>query len=136
MDPLSGIASIIAVLQLTQTVGRALKDLFWRAKHARSDIACLYSAVTSLEQTLKALQNLPGIGPPCQLPDHLLGALHQSKGELELIQQKLENKHVGRKGDALRALQWPFQKEPVMELVYALETHKATLNLAISIESL
>jgi hypothetical protein len=58
MDGLSGAASVIAVLQLTVSVGAALKDYYEGVRDARDDIHKLYGSIKGLERTLERLKDV------------------------------------------------------------------------------
>jgi len=56
MDGLSVAASVIAVIQIAQAIGSALKDSYEDVRDARADIQKLYHSVRSLESILSAFR--------------------------------------------------------------------------------
>ena len=58
MDGLSSAASVIAVIQIVQSIGSALKDYYGDVRNAREDTRKLYDSVKSLEIILSTIQDL------------------------------------------------------------------------------
>lgn len=56
MDALSGAASVVAVVQIAQSLGSALRDYYQGIRDARDDINALHSSVKSLKQILGEIQ--------------------------------------------------------------------------------
>jgi hypothetical protein len=52
MDGLSAAASIIAAVQIAQSVGSALRDYYQGVRDARKDINALHSSIKNLELIL------------------------------------------------------------------------------------
>jgi hypothetical protein len=58
MDGLSGAASVIAVIQIAQSVASGLKDYYEGVRDARADIRKLYNSTKGLEAILSTIQGL------------------------------------------------------------------------------
>ena len=58
MDGLRAAASIIAVVQIAQSVGSALRDYYQDVRDARKDINALHSPIKNLELILVDLETL------------------------------------------------------------------------------
>ncbi|KAH6700698.1 hypothetical protein BKA61DRAFT_529805, partial [Leptodontidium sp. MPI-SDFR-AT-0119] len=135
MDPLSAVASVIAVIQLTQVVSRVLKGYFSTAREARKDIDSLFSSITSLELILVEVSQIANN----QHSEDLAASLEHPGGPLQLLKAELEILRVilkaprapqskGSLGTLVQSLQWPFKKGEVEKFLSAIERHKSTLN--------
>jgi hypothetical protein len=132
MDPLSVSASIIAVLQLSSTVFGYLKD----ATEASGDRKRLLDEVTSLHFLLFPLvdqikeaegddtwsASLRSLKTPG-------GPLEQFRVELQRVASKLERVAGVKKFG--KAINWPFQKEEVKEILFTIERQKSLFSLAL-----
>lgn len=137
MDGLGAAASIIAVLQIAQSIGSALKDYYEDVRDAREDIRKLYDSVRSLEIILSTAQDI------VRREGHLLnsalftntsGPLKQSKLELEKLRDDLKPRtHFAKK---VQSLTWSFKKKDIEKTVIAIDRHKSNLTVGIGIESL
>jgi hypothetical protein len=136
MDPLSGVASVVTVIQIAQIVGSALMDYYGDVRDARDDIQKLYNSVRSLEAILSCIQDILNrkhgepllSSAPFTNPS---GPLRQS--ELELHKLRLEL-NVSPKsqwgfGKTVQSLTWPFKKKDVEKTVVTIDRHKASLTL-------
>jgi hypothetical protein len=142
MDGLSGAASVVAIIQIAQILGSALKDYYDSVRDARDDIRKLYNSVKSLEAILLAIHDVLNRQPQSTLLRSALfvdpaGPLRQSELDLTNLKSDLnaESKPT-RFGNAARALTWPFKKKDVEKIVVRLERHKSSLDLEIGVETL
>jgi hypothetical protein len=113
MDGLSSVASVIAVIQLAQTVGYTLKKFYQDVKHAREDISRLYLTITGFEGVLTIVQDLASSKNSFVSSRLLLdssGPLQQCYVKLGTVQKKLNPRFTGRIGHAISALQLSFKK--------------------------
>jgi hypothetical protein len=109
MDPLSGVASVIAVVQLAQVLGGgALKAYYTGAREARADIDRLYTSITSLEAVLtqtEIIARSPRFdGLESVFPES--GPLSLLRIELERVRLVLNAPRIkGKLGRAIHSLQ-------------------------------
>jgi hypothetical protein len=143
MDGLSSAASVIAVIQIAQSIGSALKDYYESVRDAREDIRKLYDSVKSLEIILSTIQNLLNLRRDEALLNSALlkgpsGPLKQAELELQKLntQLKILPSHQRGLGKALRSLTWPFFKKDVEKAVVCIDRHKSSLILEIGVENL
>lgn len=141
MDGLSGAASVIAILQLTQSVGEVLKNYYEGVRDARDEIRRLYDSVRSLEATLTQLQYILDKDATSTLLSPSLSdsssALKLSELELKNLKSALESgSNATRFGNAFRSLAWPFKKKEVASIVGNLDRHRSTLLLSLGVETL
>lgn len=142
MDPLSGAASVIAVIQLSSTVLDLCKQYISKVKKAKEDIQRLNTEVEAFSAVLVRLKDLLHGPEAAKLPTSgsLDQVIQQCHDELEGLKQKLNpNRGKSRqkmKCFALRALKWPLTRKEVDETIVALEKHKTTLNTALSLDQL
>jgi hypothetical protein len=93
MEPLSAVASVIAVVQLTQAISLALKVYYQGAREARAEVNRPYSTVHSLELVLKQVEDIANNNHGGKLQNLLTDPswpLEQLKPELEGIQVALK----------------------------------------------
>jgi DNA integrity scanning protein DisA with diadenylate cyclase activity len=151
MEPVSAAASVIAVIQITQTVGVFLRDLYRDIRNARAEIERIYDAVVNLETIARKLDKLAKQQNRVVLDSALLtdpnGPLQQALSELERVKKKLDVPSVEVDGrfqkvklsisqSRKRSLKWPFEKEEVMNLVVRLESQKTTITLEVGVDTL
>jgi uncharacterized phage infection (PIP) family protein YhgE len=140
MDGLSGAASVIAVIQIAQSVASGLKDYYEGVRDARSDIRKLYSSIKGLEAILSTIQDLLNRGDAglAELKQSLESPLRQSELDLTKLRLDLQGSQekLQKFGRAAQSLAWPFKKKDVEKTVKGLERNKSALMLALGVESL
>jgi hypothetical protein len=145
MDGLSGAASVIAVLQIAQSIGSALKDYYEGVRDAREDIQKLYDTIKSLESILTSTREIINRRDGQHMLNSGLftdpsGPLQHCQAELEKLRLELETspKTKGQRslGRAIQILTWPFKKSDVEKAVVAIERHKSSLVLEVGLEIL
>lgn len=129
MDPLSGVASVIAVVQLAQAIGGVLKTYYNGAREARADIDRLYFSISGVELLLVQAETFL---------DDASGAISQLAIEFENIRVLLKapkiKSRIGR--HIAQSLQWPFKGREIEKIVGIIEQHKSTLSIGLDIEML
>ena len=94
MDGLSAAASVIAVIQIAQSIGGFLKDMYRDIREARTEIERLYDSVISLEIIAKGLEDLlkrRGIEMMnASLLEDPQGPLKQALSELKIVKEILD----------------------------------------------
>lgn len=140
MDGLSAAACIIAVIQIAQAVGEALKDYYDGVKSAYDDIQRLYQSIKHLEVVLEAIAKIP----EDQLSTEMRVSLTDNMGPLLLkrellsIQTELGDSLVTKKGLSalMKKLEWPFKKKDIEKSVGRINKYKDALLLAFAAENL
>ena len=130
MEPLSAAASVIAVIQITEQVGKLCHDYIREVRHAREEIERLRPKVSALHDVLTELNDAP-----CSNIN--MEAVHGCSKTLDFIKSKLEpkDKSVGRKYINTEALKWPFKKKEIGERVQELESYLGIFNTALLINA-
>ena len=150
MDGLSAAASVIAVLQIAQSIGSLLRDMYRNVRHARPQIENLYDSIISLEAIVKGLDGLVrrrGMGMiNAALLEDAQGPLKRALCELQIVKKKLDIRAVGDslfgkmkpsfKESVKRSFHWPFAKEEVLAIVEKLENYKSSLLMDVTINTL
>lgn len=143
MDPLSGAASVTAVIQIAQTVGSALMHYYGGVSDARDDIQKLYNSVRSLKAILSCIQDILNRTRGKPLLSSALftdpsGPLIQSELELLKLRLKLNVSSKSQRGfgKTVQSLTWPFKRRDVERTVVTIDRHKASLTLVIGVEAL
>ncbi|KAI9785620.1 MAG: hypothetical protein M1816_000367 [Peltula sp. TS41687] len=138
MAGLGEAASIIAVLGLSAKVTLRCIEYSTAVKDANVDITRLKSAVKSLEDVLRKVEQLLNgpDGAKLSTSQKLLKALNDCFLQLEDLDKKLEpgktRKAMSR--FAARALKWPFESKKVDKVVKELESYKQTISLAVQVD--
>lgn len=133
MEVLGGVASVIAVIQLTSFLARTLKTYYCGAREARSDNKRLFSAVSSLELLLRQIDALPNSDYMMSLSE----LLRDANGPLELIKVELEGVRLAipmakkgktKLGSLAQSLKWSLKSDEVNKTIVVIERHKVTLS--------
>ena len=140
MDPLSGAASVIAVVQVAGQVWSLCWKYYSDAKDAKSDIERIMANVLALQNVFQHIQALAK-GPGA---DKLVGSRPLiERTALELEQEFKELQKIlepGKRKTMLRSfgrrLRWPLQKEDVEKIFQLLERHKTTLIAAMNCDQM
>ena len=149
MDGLSAAASVIAVIQITQSVRLFLRGLYRDIRDARTEIERLYDSVVSLEIIAKGLDDLLKRQGVEMMNKSLLedqqGPLKKALSEVKAVKEKLDVQVVNSrfkkmalsvKDSVKRSLKWPFNKEEVLDIVARLDNHRSNLLLDVDINTL
>jgi hypothetical protein len=140
MDPLSGVASVIAVVQLAQLICGILKVYFHGVREARADIDRIFTTIKSLEQILVQAEKIasrPHLNDVEIFLGDSSGPIAQLKTELERIRVQLEAPSLkGRLGNLAKSLRWPFRNKEVEKSVRIIEQHKSTLSANLGLRIL
>lgn len=131
-------ASIIAFIQLTDTVIRVCSHLIGSAKDAPRDLIIISSEVTSLRailacfdkddlhpKTAEALPTLFASTGPIQ-------ACYKSIAALECLLPKIPDDGVRKMGFNLSDMAWALKEPRVRKLLAEITLHKSTLLLALT----
>ena len=139
MDPFSGVASAIAVIQISEEVCALLKEYISSVAHAKGDIRRLREEVLTLQSIFRMVEDLRDQPESGKL--EVLDLLAKPGG---LIQRCLEDlRDLASKlnpGDGptamrrvgVRALKWPFAIKDVESRILILERYKTIFNMALS----
>jgi hypothetical protein len=140
MDGLSGAASVIAVIQIAQSVASGLKDYYEGVRDARADIRKLYNSIKGLEAILSTIKDLLNRGDAglAESKQSLEAQLRQSELDLTKLRFDLQGSQekLQKFGRATQSLAWPFKKKDVESTVDALERNKSALMLGLGVENL
>ena len=137
-EPLSTIASLIAVAQISGTIISICYDYRHGLKNVSSSVTRLSDEVRSLRDVLENLIELvddhPGQFYSVELLDHQNGPLSKCSEELQELQNKLQPqggwKAVGR------ALKWPLSEPELLKVLSHLDRMKTTITVAIATDQM
>ena len=143
MDGLSVAASVIAVIQISQSVASLCSQYFTAVKNAKPDIERLQGEVGRLKAVLEGAQQILGRpnGARLQTLQRLRDGLSGCASQLNELEKKLKEKLDHRKTGkgisrfGFRALKWPFEKEEVDSIIQILQRYRDTLSAALSIDT-
>jgi hypothetical protein len=125
-DPLSALASIVAVLQFSARVIKYLGDV----EDARDDIKQLRAEVVSAVGLLSALKDLLAAGEVWLVNVEKLGV---PNGPLEQFRSSLERlaKMLAPATRLSNVMAWPFQSSEVRDILCKIERLKMLFSLAL-----
>lgn len=138
MDPLSGAASVIAVIQLTggivQICGKYLKDV----KNATQDIQRFEEKIAALAQVLQSLNGLisGSDGKKLTVTQDLVDNIAKCSSALTNLKEKINPETTQRRMRkwGLRALKWPLARPEVDSAIMELEWYKTTFALSLQVD--
>lgn len=138
MDPLSAVASVIAVVQISSKLFGLCQDYYLDAKHARQDVERLRGEATSLQDVLVKIADL--VESDTSSSFHTLalvqrddGPLKQCRADLTALVGKLElSDGAGKFKLKMRTLKWPLSKNEIDKTLVKIEKYKSSFNLALS----
>jgi hypothetical protein len=140
MDPLSGVASVIAVVQLEQLICGVLKAYFRGVREARADIDRIFTTIKGLEQILAQAERIASRPHTNDLESILVdssGPIIQLQAELDKIRVQLEPPSLnGQLGDLAKSLRWPLRNKEVQKSIQIIERHKSTLSANLGLKAL
>ena len=149
MDGLSNAASVIAVIQLAESVYKLCQGYIFSVKDARRDIGLLCKEIMALHDVLVAVREWFKEGD--STTSGTVGQLREtSRRPLDICQKELES--IGKTLErfqsttdpepqntmrrfGMRALKWPFSEKDLKARIDALSGCKETLNLALTAET-
>ena len=142
MDGLSAAASVIAVIQISESVALLCSQYFTVVNNAKPDIERLQGELgrlkTVLEGAQQILESLQGtrLQTSQRLRDSLSGCSLQLNELGKELNDKLNHKKTGKVMSrfGFRALKWPFEKEEVDGFIQILKGYQDTLSAALSID--
>jgi len=134
MDPLSSVASVIAVVQISERILTLCCEYAVAVKDAKGDIDRLNSEVTALFDVLKRVKYMAE-GPDATTLtalNALAKPIAQCSSELLALRARLDptRKTMNRLG--LRSLKWPFKSKDVNKIIEVLQRYKTTINMALN----
>jgi septal ring factor EnvC (AmiA/AmiB activator) len=141
MDPLSGAASVIAVVDMSAKVASLCFQYSVEVKHAKGDIERLHRKVNDIQSVLEKLQKLLDqnklqLSSTRTLLDSLQGCsrdLDELKATLQAnLQPSRGRKAMQRFG--IRALKWPLTSKEVEKAVQNLDKYGNNFSLALHID--
>ena len=136
MDPLSGVASVVAVVQISGQIIKICHGYISEVKSARADISRLVVEVQSFQEVLQSLRTkIEGPdGPKLVSTRTVVESIERSQHDLKALQAKLETKQDRRsmRRFGIRVLKWPLESHEVDRIINVLERHKSTIDLAMS----
>lgn len=138
MDGLSGVASVIAVIDISAKIASLCFQYSVAVKDAENDIEHLQKKVADLKDVLGEMKQLLEGRDKTRLSaaHKLAGSLNECFLRLEELKTRLDlgktRKAMSRLG--VRALKWPFKSKEVEKIVDDLEGYKQTFVLALQVD--
>jgi predicted RNase H-like nuclease (RuvC/YqgF family) len=138
MEGLSGVASVIAVIDISAKVLSLFFQYSVAVKDAKKDIERIQRKVTDIKAVLEKIKQLLDGRDKARLSTihELSDSLKECFRELEELKAELEpgktRKAMSRFG--VRALKWPFTSKQVEKIVSGLERYERTFALALQVD--
>ncbi|KAI9784843.1 MAG: hypothetical protein M1839_001573, partial [Geoglossum umbratile] len=140
MDGLSGVASVIAVIDISAKILSLCFQYSVAVKDAKKDIERVQRKVTDIKAVLEKIKELLDGRDRARLSTthELSDSLKECFRELEELKAELEpgktRKAISRFG--VRALKWPFTSKQVEGIVSSIERYKQSLVLALQVDQM
>ncbi|KAI9768268.1 MAG: hypothetical protein M1839_004162 [Geoglossum umbratile] len=138
MDGLSGVASVIAVVDISAKITSLCFQYLTEVKAAKNDIERLQRKVAEISGILEKIKQLLNERDKARLSttSELSDSLKKCFGELEVLKVELEpgkaRKAMSRFG--VRALKWPFTSKQVEKIVSSLERYEQAFARALQVD--
>jgi len=138
MDGLSGVASVIAVIDIAAKIASLCLEYSVAVKDAKDDIERVQRKVSDITHVLEKIKKLLDARDKAQLSTthDLLKSLGKCLQELEDLKVKLEprktRKAMSRFG--IRALKWPFTNKQMERVISSLQGYENTFTLALQVD--
>lgn len=138
MDPLSGAASVIAVVQLTGTIVQICGRYLTNVKNATQDIQRFREKIATLAQTLQSLNELTSgsNGNNFAPTQNVVDNIATCSLALTKLKEKIdpETTQRGMRKWGFRALKWPLARSEVDAAITEIEWYKTTFALCLQID--
>ena len=137
MDPLSGAASVIAVVQLTGSIIQICGKYISNVKNATQDIRRLEEKIAALANVLQSLDELlRGSNGKITALKHLVGNITTCSLALTELKNKMdpETTQKGMRKWGLRAFKWPLARSEVDSVIGEIEWYKTTFALSLQVD--
>lgn len=141
-DPLSIAASIAGLASLAGTVFMALNNYRVSVRDARTEVAAFATELRNLSGMLQNLSLLAGTlplseGKTMSLDKSQISEMEEMIGTVDKkISKATKDFQAKKQKRIMRSLQWHFSKEEVDKLLDQIRAYKATINLALSADTL
>jgi hypothetical protein len=138
MDPLSGAASVIAVIQLTGGIVQICGKYLNKVKNATQDIQRFQEKIAALAQVLQSLGELirGSDGNKLTATQDLVDNIAKCSTALTNLKEKIDPETTQRRMRkwGLRALKWPLARSEVDLAIMELEWYKTTFALSLQVD--
>ncbi|CAG8089958.1 unnamed protein product [Penicillium nalgiovense] len=138
MDPLSGAASVIAVIQLTGVILQICGKYLNNVKSAKHDIQRFQEKVAALSQVLHSLDELirGSDGNKLTATQDLVGNIAKCSSALTNLKERInpETTQKQMRKWGLRALKWPLARSEVDFAIMELESYKTSFALSLQVD--
>ncbi|KAJ6142464.1 hypothetical protein N7471_001917 [Penicillium samsonianum] len=138
MDPLSGAASVIAVIQLTGVILQICEKYLNNVKSAKQDIQRFQEKVAALSQVLHSLDELirGSDGNKLTATQDLVDNIAKCSSALTNLKERInpETTQKQMRKWGLRALKWPLARSEADFAIMELESYKTTFALSLQVD--
>ncbi|KAB8227880.1 uncharacterized protein BDW43DRAFT_323428 [Aspergillus alliaceus] len=137
MEPLSGAASVIAVIQLTGAIVQICGSYIKKVEEAKQDILHLREEVDALSQVLNPLSKLLNSTNSTKLVSQdLIDNIAKCSSILTTLREKIDPETTQRRMRkwGLRAFKWPLKREEVVKAISEIERYKMLFNLSLLVD--
>ncbi|BCR82721.1 uncharacterized protein ACHE_10123A [Aspergillus chevalieri] len=140
MDPLSGAASVIAVVQLAAAITQICGTYLNKVKDAKRDIQRFQKEVIALSCVLQSLHELLH-GPnsaKITAAEDLVNNITTCSSTLTKLKEKIEPETMQRRMRrwGLRAFKWPLNRSEVDDAISEIERYKTMFNLSLLVDQM
>lgn len=139
MDPLSGAASVIAVVQLAGSIFQICGQYLKNVKNATQDIQRFQEQIAALTKVLQSLYDLirGSNGNTLTTMQDLINNIAKCSSVLEDLKVKIDpeiTQQGVRRQWGLRAWKWPLARSEVDYTIKELDWYKTTFSLSLQVD--
>lgn len=138
MDPLSGAASVIAVVQLTGSILQICGNYLNNVKNAKQDIQRFQLKIAALAQVLQSLDELirGSNGNRLIATQELVDSIAKCSSALTNLKEKIdpETTQRGMRKWGLLAFKWPLARPEIDDAIMEIEWYKTTFALSLQVD--
>ncbi|KAJ5796214.1 uncharacterized protein N7518_004754 [Penicillium psychrosexuale] len=138
MDPLSGAASVIALVQVTGTIVQICGKYINNVKNATQDIQRFQEKIVALAQVLQSLDKVTrgSNGNKLTTTQDLVDTIAKCSSALARLKDKIdpETTQRGMRKWGLRAFRWPLARSELDDAIMELEWYKTTFALSLQVD--
>jgi hypothetical protein len=138
MEPLSSAASIIAVIQLTESIVQICGTYISKVRDAKEDVIRLQQNTRALTVVLEALDNLlhEPKGSEMSTSQRLRSDITDCSSSLTSLKDKIDPETTQKpmRKWGFRAIKWPLKRTEVDKAVSDIERYKTLFSLGLQID--
>lgn len=140
MDPVSDVASVIAVVQLTGAIVKICAKYLSNVKNAREDIERFQARITALSSVLRSLADMMQNSHSNKLAatQELTSNIAKCSVTLTKLKRNIDPESTQKpmRKWGLRSFKWPLSRSQVDDAVKEIEAYETTFTLCLQVDQM